>query len=203
MKASNLVRVSLSAALGLSLALGLAGCAAASPEPAATVNGVEIAEDTVTAYVENFRTTSSLEDDVAWRQWLADNSYTPQSVREEVIDYYVDQELTRQAAQERGVSVDATKVNETVQKAKENYDSDEAWKQALESSNTTEEAYRNQVELSLLKEALAVSFDNTEDSLESSASSSAYNEWFTTFKEKAEITVNPLPEEVSYNKSAS
>lgn len=320
-------------ALALTLTLGLAGCTGASTAPAATVNGVKVAESAVTAYVENFRATSSLEDDAAWAAWLADNGYTSQSVREEVVDYYVDQELTRQAAQERGVSVDAAKLDEAVQKAKEGYSSDEAWKEALESSNTTEEAYREQVELSLLKESLAASFEGAEgltdeqlleraaayvgakrsscilfesdkadeaqevrdriekgevefaaaaeehsidesaeeggdkgwdafdpvdseyaealaslqkggvsepvetdggvlvvtctdefeapedglsdlsqvpdailDSVRASlegSGSTAYNEWFAAFKEKAEIVVNPLPEEASYNKSAS
>lgn len=45
-----------------------------------------------------------------------------------------------------------------MQKAKEGYESDEAWREALASSHTTEEAYRAQVELSLLKTALADSF---------------------------------------------
>lgn len=161
MKASNPVRTALSAVLALCCAAGLAGCSAA--KPAATVNGTEIAEETVTAYIENFRATSALEDDGAWGAWLSDNGYTPESVREEVVDYYVDQELTRQAAQERGVSVDAAKVDEAVQKAKEGYDSEEAWREALAASNTTEEAYRSQVELSLLKTALSDSFGKAEE----------------------------------------
>lgn len=224
MKARKATCRTLSTTLALvlvfSLALGLAGCTSTPTAPAATVNGTDIAESTVTAYIDNFRATSSLEDDGAWAAWLTDNGYTPQSVREEVVDYYVDQELTRQAAQERGVSVDAAKLDESVQKAKEGYGSEEAWKEALESSNTTEEAYREQVELSLLKEALAASFDDAEGtspndakssspndaegtSPESSASLSAYSEWYTAFKEKAVIVVNPLPEGASYNKSAS
>lgn len=162
MKASNPARAALSAVLALCCAVGLAGCNTATVVPAATVNGTAIAEETVTTYIENFRASSSLEDDSAWGTWLSNNGYTPQSVREEVVDYYVDQELTKQAAQERGVSADAAKVDEAVQKAKEGYESDEAWREALEASSTTEEAYREQVELSLLKTALSESFDEAE-----------------------------------------
>lgn len=156
MKASNPARAVIATALALSCAIGLAGCGGAAP--AATVNGTPVAEETVAAYIDDFRATSSLEDDGAWATWLADNGYTPQSVRQEVVDYYVDEELVRQAARERGVSADAAEVDEAVQKAKEGYESDEAWREALASSHTTEEAYRAQVELSLLKTALADSF---------------------------------------------
>lgn len=156
MKASNPARAVIATALALSCAIGLAGCGGAAP--AATVNGTPVAEETVAAYIDDFRATSSLEDDGAWATWLADNGYTPQSVRQEVVDYYVDEELVRQAAHERGVSADAAEVDEAVQKAKEGYESDEAWREALASSHTTEEAYRAQVELSLLKTALADSF---------------------------------------------
>lgn len=124
MKASNPARTVIATALALSCAIGLAGCGGAAP--AATVNGTPVAEETVAAYIDDFRATSSLEDDGAWATWLADNGYTPQSVRQEVVDYYVDEELVRQAARERGVSADAAEVDEAVQKAKEGYESDEA-----------------------------------------------------------------------------
>ena len=116
MKASNPARAVIATALALSCAIGLAGCGGAAP--AATVNGTPVAEETVAAYIDDFRATSSLEDDGAWATWLADNGYTPQSVRQEVVDYYVDEELVRQAARERGVSADAAEVDEAVQKAK-------------------------------------------------------------------------------------
>lgn len=164
MKASHPFHSVIALGLALSCTAALAGCAGAgsSLTPAATVNGTEVAEADVTTYIENFRASSSLQDDATWAQWLSDNSYTAETVRTEVVNYYVDQELLKQAAQERGITVDAAKVDEAVQSAKAGYESDEAWQEALKASNTSEEAYRAQVELSLIQSALQDSFESSE-----------------------------------------
>lgn len=121
--------------LALALGAGLVGCGgdgASSGAVAATVNGQDIMEQTVTDYVADFRQSASLESDEAWGQWLVANSYTPESVREEVIDYYVNQDLYEQAAAEYNVTVEQTKAM---------FESEEAFQQALEASNMTEESY--------------------------------------------------------------
>lgn len=160
----KLGRVACTAGLAVACAAGLTGCGSSGASGnAATVNGTAIGEDTVTAYVENFRASSSLQDEAAWAQWLVDNDRTPQSVREEVVDYYVDQELLRQAAAERGVAVDDAAVDAAVQNVKDGYGSDEAWQEALQKAGTTEEAYRQQTELSLLETALRDSFNADAD----------------------------------------
>lgn len=156
----KLGRVACTAGLAVACAAGLTGCGSSGAAgTAATVNGTAISEDTVTAYVENFRASSSLQDEAAWAQWLVDNDRTPQSVREEVVDYYVDQELLKQAAEERGVTVDEAAVDAAVQSVKDGYGSDEAWQEALQKANTTEEAYCQQTELTLLETALRDSFN--------------------------------------------
>lgn len=158
MKVSKLLRFVCAAGLASACVLGLAACSNNSDGmtggTAATVNGVEIPEDKITTYIQNFRTASSLADEEAWGTWLAANSYTPQSVREEVIDYYVSQELVKQAAAEKNVTVEAAEIDDTVNKMKANYESDEAWAEALTKANTTEEAYRESVELALTEQAL-------------------------------------------------
>lgn len=164
MNVLKLGRVACTAGLVVACTAALAGCGSSGdPDAAATVNGTAIGEDTVTAYVENFRTSSNLQDEAAWAQWLVDNGRTPQSVREEVIDYYVDQELLRQAAAERGVAVDDAAVDAAVQNVKDRYGSDEAWQDAISNEGTTEEAYRQQTELSLLETALRDSFNADAD----------------------------------------
>ena len=57
--------VSLCVALGAGL-VGCGGNGAGGGAVAATVNGQEIMEQTVTDYIANFRTSSSLESDEAW-----------------------------------------------------------------------------------------------------------------------------------------
>lgn len=126
----------------------------ASGGVAATVNGTEIKEQTVTDYIEQFRTSQSLDTEESWGTWLAANSLTPESVREEVINYFVDQELTKQAAAENDVTVSDDEVNEQVETMKANYGSDEAWNQALEQAGTTEDEYRESVHDAMLAQRL-------------------------------------------------
>lgn len=133
--------VSLCVALGA----GLVGCGGgeggAGGAVAATVNGQEIMEQTVTDYVADFRANTSLETDEAWGEWMVANGYTPQSVREEVIDYYVNQDLYEQAANEYGVAVEQADVDAALEETKAMFESEEAFQEALEASNMTEESY--------------------------------------------------------------
>lgn len=165
MKTSKLFQVVATAGLTGALALGLAGCSGSGDESstvegltggvAATVNGTEIQEDTVTTYIQKFRESAGYTDDDSWGSWMADQGMDPASVREQVIDYYVGQELVRQAAEENNVSVDSSEVDEVVNNMKANYDSDEAWQSALSQAGTDEDTYRSSVEIGLLEQKLS------------------------------------------------
>ena len=87
---------------------------------AATVNGTQISEQTVTDYIQNFRSSQNLTDDDSWGKWLVQYSLTPSAVRDEVISYYEDIALTKQAAQDNGVSVSDDDVDAQVQQMKAN-----------------------------------------------------------------------------------
>ena len=121
---------------------------------AATVNGVEIKEDTITKYIQDFRTSSDLTTNDAWANWMNENSLDPSKVREQVIDYYVEQELTKQAAAEQNITVDSSEVDAQIENMKSNYSDDDAWKKALETAGITEDQYRESVENGLLQKAL-------------------------------------------------
>ena len=121
---------------------------------AATVNGVEIKEDTITKYIQDFRTSSDLTTNDAWANWMNENSLDPSKVREQVIDYYVEQELTKQAAAEQSITVDSSEVDAQIENMKSNYSDDDAWKKALETAGITEDQYRESVENGLLQKAL-------------------------------------------------
>ena len=116
---------------------------------AATVNGAEIQEDTITKYIQDFRTSSDLTSDDDWGNWMKENSFDPATVRDQVIDYYVENELKKQACDEKGITVEQSQVDDEI-----NYDSDDAWKQALSSAGLTEDQYRESVEAGLLDKAL-------------------------------------------------
>lgn len=121
---------------------------------AATVNGAEIQEDTITKYIQDFRTSSDLTSDDDWGNWMKENSFDPATVRDQVIDYYVENELKKQACDEKGIAVEQSQVDDEINNMKANYDSDDAWKQALSSAGLTEDQYRESVEAGLLDKAL-------------------------------------------------
>lgn len=137
--------------------ISLAGCGSKygyTGGTAATVNGTPIEEDTVTKYIEDFRTSSDLSSDEAWASWLKESSQDPQSIRGQVIDYYVQQELIRQAAQENEVVVEQSAIDEQVDAMKKNYSNDSAWQDALAQSGVTEQQYRESIEIGLTSRAL-------------------------------------------------
>ncbi len=164
MKLENLLKRTAQSAAAVVLAVSLAACSTgAASDPvadtsegtAATVNGKPVGEKIVSSYIANFRKASSLEEEGAWGEWLAKNGYTPAKVREEVINFYVDDRLLRQAAEEKGIKLEESAIDEEMAAAKNQFDSDEAWQKALEDNGMTEEEYRKTiVEPSMLQKAL-------------------------------------------------
>ena len=121
---------------------------------AATVNGSEIEEDTITKYIQDFRTSSDLTSDQDWANWMNENSLDPSTVRSQVIDYYTEVELKKQACDEKGITVDQSQVDEQLETMKSNYSSDEEWQNALSSAGISEDQYRESIEEGLRDEAL-------------------------------------------------
>lgn len=170
MKSFNIARSVCAVALSAACLTGLAACSSSASQSndqvAATVNGTEISEQTVTDYIQNFRTSQNLTDDDSWGKWMAQYSLDPSSVRDEVISYYEDIELTKQAADENGVSVSDDDVDAQVEQMKSNYSDDDAWNNALQQAGTTEDQYRESVRQAMLESALKdkVASDNTDPS---------------------------------------
>lgn len=121
---------------------------------AATVNGSEIEEDTITKYIQDFRTSSDLTSDQDWANWMNENSLDPSTVRNQVIDYYTEVELKKQACDEKGITIDESQVDDKVNSMKANYSSDEEWENALNSAGINEDSYRQAIEEGLRDEVL-------------------------------------------------
>lgn len=155
--AKSVVTVGLAAACAWSLA-GCSGAIGSGGGVAATVNGTEISEDEVTAMVDSVREQQSLSDEDSWGTWMAQYGYTPESVREEVLDGLINQEILLQKAGDRGVTVDDATVDENVESMKANYENDEKWQAALSSVGITEDQYRENIKLSLLYQGVIESF---------------------------------------------
>ena len=169
MKKSHIMKavcaVGLSAACVWSLAACTSGDQASgdSGAVAATVGDVPISEDTVTKYIESIRSQMGVTDEDSWGIWLAQNGYTPESVREEVVNSYVQRELIKKGADERGITVDSTEVDGYVDQMKQNYDTDEKWQEALTQAGMTEDEYRSEIELQLKNRGLLESFASDEE----------------------------------------
>lgn len=166
MKTARIMRAACAAGLAAACMCGIAGCSSNESASgltggvAATVNGVEVAEDDVTTSIEVIRSSYSLEDQDAWGNFLASSNMTPEKLRENVIDSFVDQALQKQGAEERGVTVDDSEIDSYVDRIKSNYDSDEKWQQALQQAGFSDEAdYRENVKDGLLGNALMESFE--------------------------------------------
>ncbi len=169
MKRNHLLKAACTLSLSLACACALAGCSSEDSNGstggvAATVDGTEIAEDTVTSYIEEtIRQQQGLSDEDAWGEWLATNNYTPDSLRKEVIDLFVSRELIAKGADERGIAVSDDEINGSLDSMKAYYDSDEKWKNALEQAGWTEDEYRSEIELRLKMNALQESFATDEE----------------------------------------
>lgn len=169
MKKTHIMRTVCAVSLTAACAWGLAGCSSESDAStstggvAGTVNGVEIAEDTITNYIQGVREQLGAADEESWGTWLSQNGYTPASVREEVFNSYVSRELLREGVDEKGLTVESSEIDEQIDKVKQNYDTDEKWQAALDQAGMTEESYRAEIEQKLKENKLYASFASDED----------------------------------------
>lgn len=161
MKKLSFAKSLASVGLAAVCALDIVGCSEQTSDTptytggvAATVNGVEIPEDKVTQAIQDIRAQMSLTEEDAWGQWLADNDYTPESVREEIVNSFVDQELVKQGGEAEGITADPTEIDQYVETMRGHYDSDSAWAEALEAVGMTEDEYRDNIALSLVSQQL-------------------------------------------------
>lgn len=170
-------------AVSAALVLAMAGCSAGSGSgisdtsqgTAATLNGKPIGEKAVTDYVADFRESAQLTDDDAWGQWMATNGYTPESVREEVINFYAERLMLDQAAEEKGVKVEQSEIDDQLAQAKAMFEDDEKWKEALEQSSMTEQDYIDEViRVNLLQQKLQEVISSEEGNGASDAELLAY-----------------------------
>lgn len=122
---------------------------------AVKVNGVAIGEKEITDYVAGLRQSMGVEDDAAWAEWMTANGYTPETVREAVIQYYVSRELQIQAAKENDVTVSDEAIEEQINTMIEQFGGQEAFEEALTESGVDLDAYRENIRLGLQQQELA------------------------------------------------
>ena len=133
---------------------------------AATVEGVNITEDTITEYIMEWRESYGYEDDDDWAEYLADYSYTPEDFRAEIIDDYIEDLLISLAIKEYGIEVSDEDVEaEWDEIIETSYDGDEdTFVTILETYlGYDKESYLELLEESLQEEALTEAVAPAED----------------------------------------
>ncbi|MDR2492782.1 MAG: FKBP-type peptidyl-prolyl cis-trans isomerase [Coriobacteriales bacterium] len=131
------------------LATPLTGCGPAD-SVAATVNGVDIRESTITERIMAIRSgNASYNDNVVWANALVLSNLTPATLRERMIEAQIEQILIKEIAEERGMSVDASEIDATVQQAKRTIGGTDAnWTSALKKQGyATEDDFRDMLEV--------------------------------------------------------
>lgn len=175
-----------------------AATATADPNAVAVVvMGQSIPEEAVTEYIASVRASMGLDTDEAWGEWMAASGYTPETVRDEVIEGLVWEQLMPVAAEELGVEVTQADIDEALQETKDMFESEEEYQQALADAGITEESYiQNELMYELtnqkiMEAALGDAADEDEDG-------SAFYAWLQNYKQLKGVQVNPMPEGLPY-----
>lgn len=130
---------------------------------AATVNGVNIKEDTVTEQIMSLR-QSSYESDEDWATYLSQQGLTPESYRENAIDSIARQYLLTQAEKEYDITVSQDDLDEAWDEAVENYGGDEdTFVDMITQFGFTKETYQENTKSSLAQEKLREKVASVED----------------------------------------
>lgn len=161
-------------ALGCALMFVLAGCSSTEEQNneilqtdtgltggvAATVNGTEIEEDKITRAINNMRLNYNYAEDEDWKEYLKGQNETPQSLRDQTLGTFINQELVLQFADQRGVTTDDEEIQSYVDKMRENYTTDEKWNEArTEAGFETDDDYREALRYSILQKKLQEGFE--------------------------------------------
>ncbi len=186
--------------------LAFVGCSGSSTSgTAATVDGAEISEESITNEIQAYRSAHDLTDDEAWAEYLHSHGETPESFREQYIDDDVVKDLVKQKCEELGITVDEGEIDDYVDTMRDYYgcESDDDWTAFLADQGMTEQDYRNNVENTFLstrlKEQLAKDDESATDDVDNDKKSEIYNSWKEEAKDNANITISEMPQGLPYD----
>lgn len=136
---------------------------------AATVDGTNITEDTISKQIMSTRTSGGYEDDAAWASYLKGQGKTPESLREETIRTVAGNFLLSKAIEEYDITVSDEDVNESFENAAANYGGTESMMELLSQLGYTEASYKATIKSSLeqqkLKEEVAPEKEPTDEEI--------------------------------------
>ncbi|WP_300628093.1 SurA N-terminal domain-containing protein [uncultured Adlercreutzia sp.] len=166
---------------------------------AASIDGAELSEQTVSDYISDFRKTADLQDDDLWTEWLEENGYTAESVRDEVIEFYIGEYLLNLACEENSVTITEEELQSELANTRSLFESEEAYEDALAESNITEDSYVETVlepnlRIEKLMEAVEGEKYATEEEL-----NEAYQSWMETYRASKQIAISDMPLGLPYD----
>ncbi len=131
-----------------------------SPIVAARVDGQEIYEDEVTAYIEGFRIKNpEYETDTGWAEFLKSNGYTSETMRKYVLDtVFIPKTLIRRECESRNIKIIDAELDTVIQEEKNYYEQrygENSWDSVLASYGYDEDSWRENERDRLLEEQLA------------------------------------------------
>lgn len=152
---------------------------------AAKVNGESIPEKQITSYIQSYRSYAGYSDNSTWASFLKTYGYTASDLREQIINYYAQEDIVNQEAKKQGVSVTDSEISDEISTLRSQYGltDDSEWQSALTSMGYTEQSYSSEiVKPGLLKQKLldaAVPTPQLTDA-ELQAYVSAYGSYYST-----------------------
>lgn len=121
---------------------------------AATVNGENLTEDTITKQIMSTRTSGGYKKDKKWAQYLVDQGLTPKSLRKQIIDSYTQQMLIEQAESEYKIKVTNDDVEKAWKDACKSAGGEKAFESQLKMYGYTEDTYKSSLQSSLAQQKL-------------------------------------------------
>lgn len=136
---------------------------------AATVNGVNITEDTITKQIMSVRTRGGYTKDKDWAQYLVDQNTTPEKLRKSYIESYAKQYLSEQAVKEYNITVSDADVQKAYDDAVAQYGGKDSFERIIKAMGYTEDTYKpllkSRLEQNKLKEKVAPAKDATDQEI--------------------------------------
>ena len=161
-KIKKIATMGIAGVVAAGLSVGMIACSAQPTEQiAATVNDIKITEQKITDFVQNTRNSLGSSTDEAWATYLGQNNYTPEIIREQAIDYFVNNEALKLAAEDLGVTLDEALVEENFNATKAGYPTDQEWQDALKGAGLTEDTYKNSLRDQVLQTQVTKKYEET------------------------------------------
>lgn len=159
--------------------------AESSDRVVARVNGVGILREEYETAVNQSRQTYAMQG-----QQISDAELG--EFRQAVLDQLIARELIYQRALQQGVEPGAEQIDAQLEQMRSQFDTDEAWQQALETNNVTEAELRDQLERqsliqTLVSQAVPQSFDVAESEIQT-----FYDENPQVFEQSAQIAARHI-----------